>query len=216
MAQTPRKARPQGNSLSPHFGTVHKGQNVAPRKDHYGYVPPARVAAPAVEARGLFSWRPLQLVLLLLLVIPGYAAVKMVQNSGHFIEGALQVETDGATGTISGNQLTVDLPVQVYNGTQQVILGVSLWVDAYACAETNSKLADCKKVLSTGVDFATNTAQKGSSKDSRQLTAGVPDDLPGRTVKVLSRVVNTDTDVDLNKRQMEERVANRKVDPDAP
>ena len=215
MAQTPRKARPQGNSLSPHFGTVHKGQNVAPRKEHYGYTPPARPVV-ADNPRGLLSWRPLQLVLLLLLVIPGYAAVKMVQNSGHFIEGSLQVETDGAKGSLSGNQLTLDVPVQVYNGTQQVILGVSLWVDAYACAEPNSMLADCKKVLSTGLDFATNTAQKGSTKTSRQLTAGVPDNLPGSTIKVVSKLVNTDTDVDLTNRNLEARRNSMKVEPDAP
>jgi hypothetical protein len=57
------------------------------------------------------------LFLLLVAIGGGTAAVRTYEASKHFVEGSVQVETDGTSGAIEDGELVLKLPLKVFNGT---------------------------------------------------------------------------------------------------
>lgn len=150
----------------------------------------------ASSLRRLIAWRPIQALWGLLAVVVAVPAVRMMMDAGHFAPGGLQVETQGASGQIAKGQVHLDLPVSVYNGSDRVITGLSLWVQAYACPTQNSPLDTCARILSTGQDVPIRLMPGGSLHSGRTITIDAPAGLPGDAIRIVRRVDNVADDHD--------------------
>lgn len=160
----------------------------------------------ASPLRRLLNWRPIQALWLLLLVALAVPAARMAMDAGHFAPGGLRVETEGATGTLRDGRLDLDLPVDVYNGSDRVVMDLSLWVRAYACPQEDSPLSDCARVLSTYQDVPMRLMPGGSLHTARTLSLGVPARLPGSAIRVLRQIDAVSDDHDEMDRLREQRV----------
>jgi len=116
----------------------------------------------------------------------------MALDMGHFVPGGLAIETDGASGEIGDGRFRLALPMRVYNGTNRVITHVSLWVDAYACPGEGVALPDCAKFTSFEQSVPMNTAPKSSGWFAQAVDGGLPENLPGHSLRIVRTVHSVD------------------------
>jgi len=143
---------------------------------------------PASPFRHLLRWRPMQALWGLALIALAIPAGRMIIDAAHFSPGGLNIETQGASGTLRNGRLSLDLPVDVYNGSDRVVMDLTLWVRAYACPRETSPLSACKRVFSALQAVPMRLMPGGSLHTSQTLSAGVPADLPGDAIRILRQI----------------------------
>lgn len=148
------------------------------------------------DARHLLRWRPAHLLLALFLLAGGTAAWRMMETSRHFVEGGVQVETEGTKGTISGGELVLDLPVTVYNGTDSAIVTVNMWTEAFACPDEDSPQRACTRLHSSEQSIDMHVQPGSSGSESQQIRTGLPQTLAGDHVRVKRRLTGITSDVE--------------------
>jgi hypothetical protein len=104
----------------------------------------------------------------------GVPLVRSGLLGGGVAPDTLAVETEGASGRIEGRQVVMDLPVTVRNGTQQVVLGVSLWVEPYLCPGKGSALASCTRLPAMEESVPLRLMPGETTQTSQNLTATTP------------------------------------------
>ena len=154
-------------------------------------------AAALNEMRGLLGWRPLYLLAIPLLGSVAVPIALAIRDGQHFVPGGLQIETDGAQGTIDASHYNMTLPVAIYNGTERVILGVSLWVEAYACPSDDAALSRCQKILATEQRMPLRLMPGGSAQMSQSLAGDAPSDVPGQHLRIIRKLDRVEDDRDL-------------------
>lgn len=157
------------------------------------------------DLRNLALWRPGYLFLLLVAIGGGTAAVRTYEASKHFVEGSVQVETDGTSGAIEDGELVLKLPLKVFNGTDSTITSVDMWVDAYACPRLMSPQGDCTRLHSSEQRVALHVAAGSSSSDNAEIRADLPKDVAGDFIRVKRRMIGITSDVEDAERQFLEQ-----------
>lgn len=125
------------------------------------------------ELVALLRLWPLHLILLLALCLlggPVWRAARVAYSGGA--EGGVQVDTAGASGRQSGGRYVLDLPVDIVNRGGGMVLGVSLWVDTYACPDTTSRLRDCRR-LTAFEQYMPLRLAPGSAESASQQMDGI-------------------------------------------
>jgi hypothetical protein len=165
-----------------------------------------RLAAAPSPLRRLLCWRPLQALALLALGAITLPAAQWAIHAAQIPPGGLSIDTAGATGTLRDHRLSLTLPVDVYNGSDQAITGLALWVRAYACPRDDSPLADCAKLLSTAQNIPMRLMPGASLHTSQTMTSGTPAHLPGEIIRILRQIETITDDRDETDRLREERL----------
>ena len=125
---------------------------------------------------GVVGWRPIQLLALVLAVavlVPMARSALDPFGSGG-VSGTVGIDTSGAEGRIDGDQFELDLPLAVSNRTANIVVGVSVWTNAWDCPGRFTPTAQCRRLLSTGQDFALRLMPGGSASLPTKLSGGVP------------------------------------------
>ncbi|MDE2403672.1 MAG: hypothetical protein KGM17_03015 [Sphingomonadales bacterium] len=149
--------------------------------------------------RGLFGWRPIQALLVIALLVLATPAVRSALDpfAVEQVPGGIVIDTGGAEGRIAGGQFRLDLPLAVANRTENMIMRVELWTDAWACPEASTPTAQCRRLLSTGQDFATKLGPGGSLSLPTVLTGGAPEGVrDDAAVRIERRLANIYDDRD--------------------
>ena len=104
----------------------------------------------------LLGWLPLQVLMLLagLAMVLPLARARMDPFGPGMVKGGISVDTDGASGTIADGRFRLDLPLTVSNRTDNIVVGVSLWTEAWACPSALTPLAGCVTSDQTSADPA--------------------------------------------------------------
>jgi hypothetical protein len=121
---------------------------------------------------------------------------RMAMLSAGHAAGALDIETDGASGTIRNGAVTLDLPVAVYNNSQRAILGVDLWVEAYACPSAASPNADCTRLMSFEQSETMRVMPNSSTVTNASRSGGLPEHLAGEHLRISRKVTHIEDDQD--------------------
>ena len=126
---------------------------------------------------GVVGWRPIQLLALVLAVavLAPMARSALDPFGSGGVSGTVGVDTSGAEGRIDGDQFELDLPLAVYNRTANVVVRVSMWTTAWDCPGLFTPTSQCRRLLSTGQDFALHLLPGGSASLPTRLSGGVPD-----------------------------------------
>lgn len=157
------------------------------------------------DSRSLLRWRPAHAIMALIALTACVTTWRMVETSGHFVKGSVQVETEGSKGTIADGELVLDLPVTVFNGTDSRIMTVNMWTDAFACPTSNAPQRDCTRLHSSQQTMDVQVPAGSSGSDSRQIRTGLPEKIAGDHVRVNRRLVDIISDVDIaEKKQLED------------
>ena len=144
---------------------------------------PAERSVIAALAAGL-RLRPLQLLALCALLVAAGPVWQMARMAASGVAGGVRIDTSGASGTISGGEYRLDLPVLVANGSPKVVFGVSLWVEAFACPSERSPTAACQRFASFE-QYVPARIMPGSAQTSTQtVSGGVASDSDGAVVRI--------------------------------
>jgi hypothetical protein len=147
----------------------------------------------------LLGWLPLQALMLLAgaaAALP-LARARMDPFGPGMVRGGISVDTDGATGTIADGRFRLDLPLTVNNRTDNVVVGVSIWTEAWACPGALAPLPACRRLISTGQDFVPRLLPESAAAFPTVLTGGVPAGVAdGATVRIERRIENIYDDRD--------------------
>jgi hypothetical protein len=147
----------------------------------------------------LLGWLPLQVLMLLagLAMVLPLARARMDPFGPGMVKGGISVDTDGASGTIADGRFRLDLPLTVMNRTDNVVVGVSLWTEAWACPSALTPLAGCRRVISTGQEFMPRLLPDSAASFPTVLTGGVPAGVSdGDEVRIERRIENIYDDRD--------------------
>jgi len=155
------------------------------------------------DPRNLLQWRPVHLLLALFVLAGGTAAWRIMEASKHFIDGSVQVETEGTKGTISGGELVLDLPVTVYNETDSAIVAVNMWTEAFACPQEDSPQRECTRLHSSEQSFDMHVQAGSSGSESQQIRTGLPQTMAGDHVRVKRRLTGITSDVERAEQRQE-------------
>lgn len=86
--------------------------------------------------------------------------------------GGVRVETAGASGGMRNGRYMLDLPVDIINGTADMVMGVSLWVETYGCPSESARTSQCRK-LTAFEQYVPVRLNPGSAESVSQKMAGV-------------------------------------------
>lgn len=134
------------------------------------------------------------------------AGVPLVRSGllgGGVAPDTLGVETEGASGQIEGQRVVMDLPVTVRNGTQQVILRVSLWVEPYLCPSSSSALASCTHLPAMEQSVPLRLMPGETAHADPSMTADLPDAAAGTTVRIKRHLLAVEDDRDMTREARE-------------
>lgn len=154
------------------------------------------MSTQSLNARNLLQWRPAHLLLVLFALAGGTATWRIMEAGKHFVEGSVQVDTDGTKGAITGGELVLDLPVTVYNGTDSAIVTVNTWTEAFACPEEDSPQRECTRLHSSEQSIDMHVQPGSSGSESQQIHTGLPRTMAGDYVRVKRRLTGITSDVD--------------------
>jgi len=150
----------------------------------------------------LFGWRPIRALVVLAALVLGVPAARMAAGRFGAGEGkdAVSVDTGGAEGRIDGDQFRIDLPLAISNRTDSVVIGVELWTMAWACPSAIAPVSRCRRLVSTGQDFAMRLMPDGSAQFPTVLTGGVPAGAGGTdSVRIERQLENVYDDRDMKR-----------------
>jgi len=179
-----------------------------PEPDATDVVSAARVQVVEPQATfwsgvaGVFGWRPMQMLAgLLVIAVMLPTAQKLLDPFGATApKGGVSVDTSGAEGTIDSGQFRLELPLAVANRTDNVVVGVSVWTDAWDCPSLFTPKSGCRRLLSTGQDFAMRLAPGGNADLPTVLTGGLPAGAEdGDSVRIERRLENIYDDRDVKR-----------------
>ena len=97
--------------------------------------------------KGLLRLWPFHILLLCVIYAgagPLWNAARMAFAEGA--EGGVRVETAGASGRMWNGRYVLNLPIDIVNGTANMVMGVSLWVETYGCPSENARRSSCRKI----------------------------------------------------------------------
>lgn len=158
---------------------------------------------PSRDTRHLLQWRPVHLLLALLLLAGGGEAWRMKEAARHFVDGGVKVETEGTKGTITGGELVLDLPLTVYNGTDSAIVTVNMWTEAFGCPQEDAPQAQCTRLHSSEQLIDMNVQSGSSGSADRQIRTGLPPSMAGDYVRVKRRLMGVTSDVERAEQRQE-------------
>lgn len=141
----------------------------------------------------LLGWLPLQALLLLagLAMALPLARARFDPFGPGMVKGGISVDTDGATGTIADGRFRLDLPLAVDNRTDNVVVGIAIWTEAWACPGAFAPLSACHRLISTGQDFVPRLLPDSAASFPTMLSGGVPPGVAdGDTVRIERRIEN--------------------------
>lgn len=141
---------------------------------------------------------------LLLCGVAGPVAYQQVQAAGH-TRGALDIDTGAASAKLVDGQLQLDLPVAIYNDSPRAILGLELWVEAYACPQQRSTRAECTKVASFEQSEPTRVMPGSAARIARSITTPLPSARAGDVMQVSRRLTRIEDDQDALNRARDAR-----------
>ena len=130
---------------------------------------PARGFLAAIVAT--MRLRPLQLLVPCALLAAAGPAWKMTRIAANGVVGGVRVDTSGASGTIENGRYRLDLPVLIANGSSNVVFGVSLWVEAFACPSERSPATACRRFASFE-QYVPGRIMPGSAQTANDTVAG--------------------------------------------
>lgn len=157
------------------------------------------------DLRNLALWSPGYLFLLLVAVGGGTVAVRHYEASKHFVEGSVQVETEGTSGSIEDGELVIKLPVKVFNGTDSSVTSITMWIDAYACPRLMAPIKECTRLHSSEERVDLHVSAGSSSSDLEEIRTDLPKEMAGDFIRVKRRVTDITSDVEDAQRQMFEQ-----------
>jgi len=157
------------------------------------------------DTRKLLLWRPAHAVMALVALTAGAATWRTIEASRHFVEGSVQVETEGTAGKISDGELVLDLPVRVFNGTDSRVMTVNMWTDAFACPSSTAPQRDCTRLHSSEQSLDMQVAAGSSGSESQQIRTGLPEKLAGDHVRVNRKLMGIISDVEMAEQRRAER-----------
>jgi len=149
------------------------------------------------DPRQLLQWRPAHFLMALIALAGGATVWRLVEASGHFVEGSVQVETEGTKGTIEGGELVLDLPIRVFNGTDSRVMTVNMWTDAVACPSLNAPQSQCTRLHSSEQSLDLQVAAGSSGSQSQQIRTGLPEKMAGDYVRIKRRLSGIVSDVEM-------------------
>lgn len=149
------------------------------------------------DTRRLLRWRPAHAVMALMALTGGAATWRTVEARGHFVEGSVEVETEGTKGAISDGELVLDLPVRVFNGTDSRVMTVNMWTDAFACPSKTAPQRDCTRLHSSQQSLDMQVAAGSSGSENQQIRTGLPEKLAGDHVRVNRKLMGIVSDVEM-------------------
>ena len=139
------------------------------------------------ELAGLLRLWPFHILLLCAVYAgagPAWNAARMAFAASA--EGGVRVETEGASGRMWNGRYMLDLPVDIVNGTADMVMGVSLWVETYGCPSESARTSACRK-LTAFEQYVPVRMHPGSASSFSQKMAGVaPRD--GEVLRIVRRV----------------------------
>lgn len=157
------------------------------------------------DPRQLLQWRPVHLLLALLALVLGAALWRTIENQRHFVADSVQIDTEGTQGVIDKDELVLDLPVQIYNGTDAAIVMVNLWTDAFACPTLKAPQSACTRLHSSEQTVNMRVSAGSSGSENQQIRTGLPDHLAGDFVRVHRRVTGVTSDVDVAQSRLKDK-----------
>lgn len=158
------------------------------------------------EMATLFAWRPLRWLAGIAAVALAVPAAMLMVEAIRITPGGLDIDTQGASGTILSDRLELDLPLTIRNGTERAIMSVSLWVEAYGCPAGNAPLSACTRIFSAEQSIARRIMPGSSASTAQTLSSGLPDHLAGRHLRITRKLETIEDDRDLSARLAEEQV----------
>lgn len=161
---------------------------------------PPQAASPH-DARQLLRWRPMHYLIALMACAGGATAWRLMEAHGHFVEGSVQVETDGTKGAISHGELVLDLPTKVFNGTDSRVMTVNMWTDAFACPTIEAPQRDCTHVHSSEQMLDLQVSAGSSGSQTQQIRTGLPESIAGDYIRVKRRLLGITSDVEMAERR---------------
>lgn len=168
---------------------------------------------PAATLRGemaaLFAWRPLRWLAGIATVALLVPAAMLTIEALQITPGGLDIDTQGASGTILSDRLELDLPLTIRNGTERAIMSVSLWVEAYGCPAGNAPLSACTRIFSAEQSIARRVMPGSTASTAQTLTSGLPDHLAGRHLRITRKLEAIEDDRDLSAHLVEEQISAR-------
>lgn len=139
------------------------------------------------ELAGLLRLWPFHILLICAIFVgagPVWNAARMA--FAESADGGVRVETEGASGRMWNGRFVLNLPVDVINGTADMVMGVSLWVETYGCPSESARTSQCRK-LTAFEQFVPVRMNPGSAESFSQKMNGVaPRD--GEVLRIVRRV----------------------------
>jgi len=163
-------------------------------------------ASQPASFSALMQWRPMQGLLALIVITLAYPAVQVLRPSSAMANHTLEIATQGATGSMNEDQLDLDLPIGISNGSDHVIMRVVMWVHAYACPDDDTPTGECTKLLSAEQNLPMRLLTGESSHTVEHISTGMPDHIAGRHLRILRKLDHVEDDSDEDNRLAEERL----------
>jgi len=151
----------------------------------------------------------MQGLLALIGITLAYPAARWIVPRSAMANHALEIATQGATGNMTDGQLNLDLPVSIANGSDHVIMRVTLWVKAYACPDADAPTLACTKLISTQQNLPMRLMPGASLETVEHISTGLPDQIAGRHLRILRSLDQVEDDTDETNRLAEERLNRR-------
>lgn len=135
---------------------------------------------------------PLHIVLICALYVLGGPAWRMARMAvaGSGAEGGVQVDTAGADGRTAGGHYVLDLPVDITNGGQDMVLGVSLWVETYGCPAADTPTNGCRKLTAFEQYVPVRVAPGSATSLVQQMDAVAP--AAGEIIRIRRKLQSID------------------------
>ena len=166
-----------------------------------------RVGAEVSGLVTLASWRPMHVLVVLLLVAP-FASPQLRMGRMPGVRGTVEVSTTGASGAVAGGRYHITLPVRVANSTESAIVDATFRVRAYACAQgakLGPSLNQCRKLVDTGRVVLMQVASGDTGRVQATLDGAVPAGTPNGALRILC-VLQGIRDAGDRKREAEDRL----------
>ena len=140
---------------------------------------------------GALRFWPLHLLAVCALYVlagPAWDIVRMTFAGGA--PGGVQVDTNGASGRMSRGRFLLDLPVDIINRSPGMVMGVSLWVETFACPDDESPTSACRR-LTSFEQYVPVRLQPGSAESHDQQMNGIAP-RPGEVLRIRRRLQSID------------------------
>ena len=147
--------------------------------------------SPSFAWAAILRFWPLHLLAACALYVLGGPAWNIVRMSfAGGAPGGVQVDTAGASGRMTGGGYLLDLPVDIINRSPGMVMGVSLWVETFACADDKTPTSACRR-LTSFEQYVPVRLQPGSAQSHSSEMAGVAP-RPGEVLRIERRLQSID------------------------